>query len=53
MLREVVVEGEGWTYAAGDLATDFPGGVGAEATLAVAQWGEGYGWGHEARAGLS
>ena len=53
MRREVVVEGEGWTYAAGDLVTDFPGGVGAEATLAVAQWGEGYGWGDEARAGLS
>jgi hypothetical protein len=52
VLREVVVEGEGWTYAAGDLATDFPGGVGAGATLAIAQWGEGYGWGDEARAGL-
>lgn len=51
--REVVVEGEGWTYAADDLATDFPGGVGADATLAIAQWGEGYGWGDEARAGLS
>lgn len=51
--REVVVEGESWTYAAGDLAMDFPGGVGADATLAVAQWGEGYGWGDEARAGLS
>ncbi|MBJ7447791.1 MAG: glycoside hydrolase/phage tail family protein [Brevundimonas sp.] len=51
--REAVVEGEGWTYAAGDLATDFPGGIGADATLAVAQWGEGYGWGEEARAGLS
>jgi hypothetical protein len=50
--REVVVEGEGWTYAASDLATDFPGGVGADSTLAVAQWGEGYGWGDEARAGL-
>jgi len=50
--REVVVEGESWTYAAGDLAMDFPGGVGADATLAVAQWGEGYGWGDEARAGL-
>ena len=50
--REAVVEGEGWTYAAGELATDFPGGVGAEATLAVAQWGEGYGWGEEARVGL-
>ena len=50
--REVVVEGEGWTYAAGDLAMDFPGGVGADAVIAVAQWGEGYGWGDEARAGL-
>lgn len=53
VLREVVVEVESWTYAAGDLATDFPGGVGADATLAVAQWGEGYGWGDEARTGLS
>jgi hypothetical protein len=50
--REAVVEGEGWTYAAGELATDFPGGVGAEATLAVAQWGEEYGWGEEARVAL-
>jgi len=52
VLREVVVEGEGWTYAAGDLAMDFPGGVRADAVIAVAQWGEGYGWGDEARAGL-
>ena len=52
VLREVVVEGESWTYAAGDLTADFPGGVGADVTLAVAQWGEGYGWGDEARAGL-
>lgn len=51
--REVVVEGEGWTYAAGDLATDFPGGIGEDAVIAVAQWGEGYGWGDEARARLS
>ncbi len=53
-LRRVVVgEGESWTYAAGDLAMDFPGGVGAHAVIAVAQWGEGYGWGDEARVGLS
>ncbi|WP_374597618.1 glycoside hydrolase/phage tail family protein [Brevundimonas sp.] len=50
--REVVVKGEGWTYAASDLATDFPGGVGADATLTVSQWGEGYGWGDEARTPL-
>ena len=38
--------------AAGLLAADFPGGVGAGARIAVAQWGEGYGWGTEAVARL-
>ena len=36
------------TYAAGDLAGDFPGGLTADSRLSVAQWGEGYGWGAEA-----
>lgn len=36
------------TYAAGDLAADFPGGLTADSRLSVAQWGEGYGWGAEA-----
>ncbi|MGV9008660.1 baseplate multidomain protein megatron [Brevundimonas sp.] len=51
--REAVVEGETWNYAASDLGADFPGGVGADAVVAVSQWGEGYGWGDEVRMGLS
>ena len=50
--REVVVEGESWSYAASDVTTDFPGGVSADATLTVSQWGEGYGWGDEAHTPL-
>ncbi|HEY1072676.1 baseplate multidomain protein megatron [Brevundimonas sp.] len=46
------VEGMEAVYAAGLLATDFPGGVGAGARVCVAQQGEGYGWGAEAVVGL-
>lgn len=42
------VEASAATYAAGDLAVDFPGGLTADSRLSVAQWGEGYGWGAEA-----
>lgn len=42
------VEGLETVYAAGPMAADFPGGPGAGARIAVAQWGEGYGWGTEA-----
>jgi hypothetical protein len=46
--RVFEVEGSQAVYAAGDLAADFPGGLGARVSVAVAQWGEGYGWGAEA-----
>ena len=46
------VEGLEALYAAGDLATDWPGGVSGGARVAVAQWGEGHGWGDEAVAPL-
>jgi hypothetical protein len=46
------VEGLETVYAAGPMAADFPGGPGAGARIAVAQWGEGYGWGSEAVARL-
>lgn len=40
-------------YAAADVAADFPGGPGSTGAVAVAQWGEGYGWGVEATAALA
>ena len=46
------VEGLETVYAAGPMAADLPGGPGAGARIAVAQWGEGYGWGSEAVARL-
>lgn len=52
VLREVEVEGLDWLYPAADLAVDFVGGLGADAAVEVAQWGEGYGWGVEATAPL-
>lgn len=42
------VEGLEAVYAADQVAADWPGGVGEGARFAVAQWGEGYGWGAEA-----
>jgi hypothetical protein len=39
------VEGLSASYSAADLAADFPGGVTPTARIAVAQWGEGFGWG--------
>lgn len=45
--RVIEVEAAQATYAAAEVAEDFPGGIGAEARVAVAQWGEGYGWGIE------
>ncbi|HYC66941.1 baseplate multidomain protein megatron [Brevundimonas sp.] len=50
-IRVFEVEAEMADYSAGQVASDFPGGV-AEAEVAVAQWGDGYGWGAEARIGL-
>ena len=46
--RALEVEGAVATYLASDVVADFPGGVGETARIAVAQWGEGYGWGTEA-----
>ncbi|MNT36432.1 hypothetical protein D3C72_1725160 [compost metagenome] len=46
------VEGLEAVYAAAQMAADWPGGVSEDARVAVAQWGEGYGWGAEAVARL-
>ena len=50
-----VFEGEASqaTYAAADLAGDFPGGLDGNSRVAVAQWDDGYGWGMEAFVGLT
>lgn len=52
-LRVFEVEENRATYAAVDLAGDFPGGLGGNSRVAVAQWGEGYGWGMEAIVALT
>nr|WP_313633409.1 glycoside hydrolase/phage tail family protein [Brevundimonas naejangsanensis] len=46
------VEGLEAVYGAAEVAADFPGGRGADVRVAVAQWGDGDGWGPEAVAGL-
>ncbi|MBK1976894.1 hypothetical protein JIX58_14165, partial [Brevundimonas diminuta] len=46
------VEGLAAVYGAVEVEADFPSGVGAGVRVAVAQWGEGYGWGTEAVLGL-
>ncbi|WP_445214740.1 GTA baseplate fiber-binding domain-containing protein [Brevundimonas sp. BR2-1] len=51
-LRTFEVEGVGALYSALNTAADFPGGPDLDAAIAVAQWGEGYGWGVEAVAPL-
>ncbi len=48
VVRTMEVEGVSAFYAAADLASDFPDGVTALARIAVAQYGEGFGWGSEA-----
>lgn len=40
-------------YAAADLAGDFPGGLDGNSRVAVARWGDGYGWGMEAIVALT
>jgi hypothetical protein len=35
------------TYTAADRAVDFPAGLDGWSRIAVAQWGDGYGWGRE------
>ena len=53
VVRTFEVEGETALYAAADVATDWPGGLSGDATVAVAQWGPGFGWGVEAMARLN
>lgn len=48
VVRTMEVEGVSGFYPAADLAADFPEGATAMARIAVAQWGEGFGWGSEA-----
>jgi hypothetical protein len=50
-IRVFEVETETAEYADIQVTTDFPAGV-AGAEVRVAQWGEGYGWGAEARINL-
>ncbi|MEN5362621.1 baseplate multidomain protein megatron [Brevundimonas intermedia] len=52
VVRTMEVEGLSAFYPAAALAVDFPDGVTATARIAVAQWGEGFGWGVEAEIGL-
>lgn len=47
-VRVFEVETATATCAAADLAEDFPGGLDGNSRVAVAQWGDGYGWGTEA-----
>jgi len=48
VVRTMDVEGTSASYSAADLAADFPERVTSTARIAVAQWGEGFGWGPEA-----
>lgn len=50
-IRSFEVDGETALYPGTDVALDFPDGLEA-GEWAVAQWGEAYGWGVEARAGF-
>ncbi|MEC8457263.1 MAG: hypothetical protein VXZ43_10165, partial [Pseudomonadota bacterium] len=52
VVRTMEVETTTALYAAADAAVDFPGGPPPTARIAVAQWGEGFGWGAEAEIGL-
>lgn len=47
-VRTMEVEGVSAFYSAANLASDFPDGVTQTVRIAVAQWGEGFGWGSEA-----
>ncbi|SDQ43874.1 TIGR02217 family protein [Brevundimonas sp. 374] len=48
VVRTMAVEGLSAFYSAADLATDYPEGATSTARIAVAQWGEWFGWGPEA-----
>lgn len=52
-VRVFEVEGTSATYAVADLAGDFPGGLDGNSRIAVARWGDGYGWGTEAIVALT
>lgn len=52
-LRTFEVDGEAALYSSTNATSDFPEGPGPDAAVAVAQWGEGYGWGVEATTSLS
>lgn len=52
VVRTMEVDGATAIYAAADAAADCPGGPPRTARIAVAQWGEGFGWGAEAEIGL-
>ena len=48
IVRSFEVTTEAATCTSADLAADFPDGL-ADTEAAVTQWGDGYGWGVEAR----
>lgn len=52
VVRTMEVEGATAIYSAADMAADFPGGPPPAAQFEVAQWGEGFGWGAEAKIAL-
>jgi len=52
VLRMFEVEAASALYTAANAGADFPAGPGPDAAVAVSQWGEGYGWGVEAKATL-
>ncbi|GAA0609674.1 glycoside hydrolase TIM-barrel-like domain-containing protein [Brevundimonas kwangchunensis] len=52
VVRSWEIEGASTVYRTDELTADFPDGLPEGARLAVAQWGEGYGWGAEASIAL-
>ena len=51
-VRVIETETTAVTYPANAVASDLPDGL-ANASVAVAQWGSGYGWGVETHASLA
>ena len=52
-VRAFEVEAVEALYSAAERTADFPGGLAADSRIAVAQWGDGYGWGLESVALLT
>ncbi|HEY0103445.1 MAG TPA: glycoside hydrolase/phage tail family protein [Brevundimonas sp.] len=52
-VRSAEVDGPGAIYASEDVTADFPLEIGPAVVVAVAQWGDGFGWGAEATAALA